>query len=89
MPGGELMSAETKKLLDDAIAAHVADEYEDTGMIVTGYTLIASCSTIEDFDDEVTRYLTEYADGQPFHVGLGLIHRHLLIQNAGADDHDR
>lgn len=79
------MSAQTKRALDEAIAAHVEDE-AGSGNVVTGYALITSHSTAEDFDEEITRYLTDYADRQPFHVGLGLIHRHLMIHNAGVDD---
>lgn len=75
------MSAETKAALDAAIAAHVADE--TPGSVVTGYALIASNATVEDFDEEVTRYYCEYADQQPFHVGLGLVHRHRMILEAG------
>lgn len=82
---GDAVSAETKQAMDAAIAAHVADEGEAEGTVVTGYVLIASHSTADDFDEEITRYLTEYADQQPFHVGLGLVHRHLLILEAGAD----
>jgi hypothetical protein len=73
------VSAETKAALDAAIAAHVADESEQPGTIVTGYALIASHATTEDFDAERTGYLAEYADRQPFHVGLGLVHRHRLM----------
>lgn len=76
------MSAQTKQALDDAIAAHVADEGEAPGSVVTGYALIASHSTADDFDESVTRYFGEYAEQQPFHVALGLVHRHLLILEA-------
>lgn len=72
------MTAETKHALDEAIAAHAASEAEVTGVVVTGYALVVSCSSAADFDDEVTRYLFEYAEGQPFHVGLGLVHRHRM-----------
>ena len=71
------MSVETKRALDEAIAAHVADQTE--GAVVTGYALIVSNATVEDFDEERTCYLVDYADAQPFHVGLGLVHRHRLI----------
>lgn len=81
------MSEQTKRALDEAIAAHVEDE-AGAGNVLTGYALITSHSTTEDFDEEITRYLTEYADRQPFHVGLGLLHRHLLILQAGAEAGD-
>lgn len=77
------MSEATKRALDDAIAAHVADE--TPGTMVTGYALIASNTTVEDFDDEVTRYFCEYAEQQPFHVALGLVHRHRLLLEHAAD----
>ena len=79
------MSAETKAALDAAIAAHVADETPES--LVTGYALIVSNATVEDFDQERTRYFCEYAEQQPFHVALGLIHRHRMIleQDMGED----
>lgn len=79
------MSKQTKQALDEAIAAHVADEGEAPGSVVTGYALIVAHSTADDFDDEVTRYLMEYADQQPFHVALGLVHRHRLGLEADAE----
>lgn len=79
------MSEQAKRALGEAIAAHVEDE-AGPGNVVTGYALIASHSTADDFDEEITRYLTDYADRPPFHVGLGLIHRHLMIHNAGVND---
>ena len=72
----------TKDDLDAAIAAHVAAEGEATGSIVTGWALIVSHSTADDFDNETTRYLAEYPDRQPFHVALGLVHRHRLMLEA-------
>lgn len=80
------MSTETKAALDAAIAAHVADEGEAAGSIVTGYALIVSHSTVDDFDDEITRYLAEYADRQPFHAALGLVHRHRIMLEHDDDD---
>lgn len=76
------MSAQTKQILDEAIAAHIADEGASPGSVVTGYVLIASHATADDFDEEITRYFGEYANQQPFHTALGLIHRHLLILEA-------
>lgn len=77
------MSDQTKQILDEAIAAHIADEGDAPGSVVTGYVLIASHATADDFDEEVTRYFGEYANQQPFHVALGLVHRHLLILEMG------
>jgi hypothetical protein len=79
------VSAETKQALDAAIAAHAADE--GAGGVVTGYALIVSTSTLEQFDDKVTEYLAEYAERQPFHVGLGLVHRHrMMLEQQEGDD---
>ena len=73
------MSEQTKNALDQAIAAHIEDESDTSNSVVTGYALIVAHSTMEDFDKDVTRYLADYAEKQPFHVGLGLVHRHLLM----------
>jgi hypothetical protein len=80
------MSAETKQTLEAAIAAHIADEGDAEGSIITGWALIAAHSTATDFDDEITRYLVDYANAQPFHVGLGLVHRHRIILEREADE---
>lgn len=79
------MSAETRRALEDAIAAHVASEYDDPQTLVTGYALIVSGQRPRDFDDETTCYLVEYPERQPFHVGLGLVHRHRLIIEGEAE----
>jgi hypothetical protein len=75
------MSIDTKRALDEAVAAHVADE-AGPGQVVTGYALIASNASEHDFDNDVTRYFAEYADRQPFHIALGLVHRHRLLLEA-------
>lgn len=84
------MSAETKRALDEAIAAHIADDAP--GAVVTGYALVVSNATPDDFDRNRTRYFFEYADRQPFHTALGLVRRHMLYldgQGYGfADDED-
>lgn len=73
------MSAETKAALDDAIAAHVADEMDAA---LTGYVLHASSIQL-DGERGRTCYLAEYADSQPFHVTLGLAY--LLVRRLDAD----
>ena len=77
------MSAETRAVLEAAIEAHVAAEGEAPGSVLTGYALIVSHATGDDFADNVTRYLTEVSEGQPFHVTLGLVHRHRLVLESG------
>ncbi|MGZ0069277.1 hypothetical protein [Microbacterium arborescens] len=72
------MSAETKAALDAAIAEHVASEAGNDSTLVNGYALIVAHGDAADFDDETMHYLAEYADRQPFHVGLGLVHKHRL-----------
>jgi len=72
-----VVSAETKAALDAAIAAHVADETAQPTTVVTGYVLIVSHGTAEDFDNEITQYFAEYADRQPYHTALGIVLRHL------------
>lgn len=79
------MSTQTKAGLDAAIAAHVADEQSAAG-IVTGYAFIASSATAAQLTEETTAYMAEYADLQPFHVGLGLAHRLVLMLERQAND---
>lgn len=79
------MSVETKAALDQAIAMHVADELE--GAVTTGYALIASAATADDFDNERTQYLSEFADHQPLHVAMGLTRCLTLhLDNPEGDD---
>lgn len=82
------MSAQTKAALDEAIAAHVAD-VQDGGGIVTGYVLLTSSANVEQLKNEATAYLFEAAELQPFHVGLGLAHRLILMLERQTDDDER
>lgn len=65
------MSVATKQALDDALAAHIADEQGES-VIVTGYVLKASYASNESIHNGTTNYLTAYAEEQPFHVCMGL-----------------
>lgn len=66
------MSAQTKADLDEAIAAHFADQHD--GAILTGYVLQAQGKGFTDEDDDdKTRYLHAVAEGQSFTVLLGLV----------------
>lgn len=82
------MSTQTKAALDEAIAAHVADEQEGGG-IVTGYVLLTSSANVEQLQNESTAYLFEAAELQPFHVGLGLAHRLTLMLDREAFGDER
>lgn len=64
------MSAETKRQLEEKIAAHFADEHE--GAMLTGYMLQAFGSTVEDIDDASTRLLTEVPETQNIVTTMGL-----------------
>ena len=65
------MSDETKRALDAALAAHVADGCEEP-LIVTGYVLQASWTSADCLTNGTTGYFREYADHQPLHASLGL-----------------
>lgn len=79
------MSTETKKHLDAAIAAHVADEQD--GAIVTGYVLQTSNMNSLHYEKGTTGYLLEFAENQPFHVGVGLAQMLALgLEEKYADD---
>lgn len=82
------LSDTTKATLDAALAAHIADECD--GSLTTGYVLYASHLNAELDSRDATGYYAEYAEGQPFHVGLGLARmmadRFDAIWDDGGDD---
>jgi len=63
------MSAETKQAVDDAIAAHIADEGD--GHFLSGYALIAAGQRI-DSEGGRTLYYKEFSTDLPFHEAVGL-----------------
>ena len=65
------MSDSTKAALDEAIAAHFADEHD--GALVTGYVvqMMGKGFTLSD-DDEKTRMLRAIAEQQGIITTLGL-----------------
>ncbi|MBF4602820.1 hypothetical protein [Curtobacterium sp. VKM Ac-2884] len=65
------MSAETKAALDQAVAAHFADEQD--GAILTGYVLQAKGQGFTDGDNDRTRLLRAIAEGQDYITTLGLV----------------
>ena len=62
------MSAQTLKMIEDAIAAHLADESE--GAVLVGY--VAMAAFILPGDDGLTYYQKLHIDPTPFHVQMGL-----------------
>lgn len=66
------MSDQTKQALNDAIAAHFADEHDDA--IISQYVIQMADGSLEDYDQQRTAYLRETADGQPLHASIGLTH---------------
>lgn len=65
------MSAETKAALEEALAAHIADETEDH--IVTDWAMVAACTTMDEIGTGLTRYWCEGNTNQPVHVTVGLL----------------
>ncbi|UOR02084.1 hypothetical protein MUN77_01750 [Leucobacter allii] len=66
------MSDATKTALDEALAAHVADECE--GAIVTGYVLQVQYTDMDLINDQMTGYLRIVGENQNFTTTLGLAH---------------
>ncbi|WP_100813037.1 hypothetical protein [Microbacterium lacus] len=78
------MSDQTKRALDEAISAHIADEVE-TGVIVTGYVLHASYVSHENVGRGTHGYFAEFAEDQPYHVAYGLVQ---MLSDKIASDFD-
>lgn len=62
------MSAQTLQAVEDAIAAHLADEYDEPWLITHWYTI--ACAS--DAGMERTNYVHMTPDA-PLHTSLGLI----------------
>lgn len=80
------MSAETKAALEDALAAHLADERD--GMVI-GYVLYAAYTNAELDTDDVNGYYFLRPAGQPYHSSLGLMYSMLedfTMPTHGSDD---
>ncbi|WP_065962381.1 hypothetical protein [Curtobacterium sp. UCD-KPL2560] len=83
------MSEQTKAALDEAVAAHFADEQD--GAILTGYVLQAKGQGFtEDDDSNQVRLLREFANNQDYITSLGLVDwlRLALHHNAFGDEDD-
>ncbi len=65
------MSNETHAALENALRAHVADEFP--GALVTGWVAQTSFETEDDFTIGQTQYLRVVPEGQSIHVALGLV----------------
>lgn len=63
------MSAETLAAIEAAIAAHVADEYDDPWLVTHWYAIASAASAT---DDSVTNYV-HMAPNHPLHSHLGLV----------------
>ena len=79
------MSAETQRAMEDAIAAHFADEREAT---MTGYYVVMKGKSIEDLERENTRYLTIAPDHMEYDQVLGLARFGMLDVERGMDEDD-
>ena len=64
------MSLETKKALDEAIAAHIMDE--TNGDLVTSYLLTIATLNADNLENDTSNYFHEFSDQQPFHISVGL-----------------
>lgn len=65
------MSDSTKAALEHALAAHIADVAD--GDLVTDWTLIAACTSMDNIGTGATRYWCEGKTAQPVHVTIGLL----------------
>jgi hypothetical protein len=66
------VSDQTKEAMDAAIAAHIADEAD--GALITGYVLHAAYFNTDTDTRGSTGYYHDCAEGQGYHIGLGLAH---------------
>lgn len=73
------MSAETKQALEDAIAAHFADEYSNP--MIGSWVAIAEIPSIENMDEGSGQFSSE-ASGSFFST-LGLVHLWLNATEKG------
>lgn len=68
------MSDATKRAVQDAIAAHIADENEgESAELLTDWVFVAAAAIANDA--ECTSYWFLSNDGIPYHSQLGLLHR--------------
>lgn len=79
------MSEQTKAALDEAIAAHFADEFQDESGMATGWVLQAA--GILGTDADSTAHIRETAPDQAVHITLGMLeYARLHFQRTLFDD---
>lgn len=66
------MSETTRAALETALQAHIADELEDTGLLVTDYILGAATSSFTNHTENRFEYWFDCRDGQASHSTRGL-----------------
>lgn len=81
------MSDATGKALEEAIAAHFADERD--GAVMTGYFLVAKGKTFDDLAAGRTKYITTCPDEMEYDQVLGLARFGLLdVENGFNEDEE-
>lgn len=84
------MSVHTKQALEQAIAAHLRDEYDEA--FLTGYVIQIAGIDPATSEHNSTVYLSDYMESQPYHscVGLSRILTHYFdasfVYTADEDD---
>lgn len=74
------MSESTKAALDQAIAAHVADEYD--GDMVTAWVIVTETTSIEMLDEGIGSMVIASKDMQSNYLTEGLLHAALNVNSA-------
>lgn len=77
------MSEATKQALEDAIAAHVADECD--GDMSTSWLIIAETTSLEEMDDNRSSFYIDTRDLQSLYTTDGLLYNAL---NRNVREHD-
>lgn len=78
------MSEQTRAALDDAIAAHVAEEYD--GDMVTAWVIVTETTSIGMLDAGEGSMVIETRDMQSTYLTQGLLHAALNVNGAGDGD---
>jgi len=82
---GSMMSDATHQAINDAIAAHIADESDGEVMLLTDWLLTAAAALADNHDR--TMYFN-IGTSAPYHSRLGLMYRGLELLEGGAEDDD-
>lgn len=77
------MSEQTYEAFEQALKAHIADEAE--GAFTTGYVVLVSNASADEFDRGETAYTVMVPFTQAAHVGLGLAHMLVDLINTDED----